>query len=66
MGTLERIMDWINRRDRTLAGAGHGPGDTSHEPAVAEFDEELEHGAEEADALEPESGAPPTDPETSS
>jgi hypothetical protein len=63
MGTLERIMDWINRRDRTLAGAGHAPGDTSLEPAVAEFDEELERGAEEADAPEPDA-PPPSDPPT--
>ena len=60
MGVLERIMEWVGRRDHTLAGAGHAPGDTSPEPAVAEFDEELEHGAEEADEPEPE--APPTSP----
>jgi hypothetical protein len=59
MGMLERIMDWIGRRDRTLAGTGHAPGDTSPEPAVAEFDEELEHGAEEADEPEPEPDQPP-------
>lgn len=59
MGMLERFMDWVNRRDRTLAGAGHAPGDTGPEPAVAEFDEELEHGAEQADELEPDPPAAP-------
>jgi hypothetical protein len=58
MGMLERFMDWVGRRDRTLAGAGHGPGDSTLEPAVAEFDEELERGAEEADEPEPEPDAP--------
>jgi len=53
---LERFMDWVGRRDHTLAGAGHGPGDTTLEPAVAEFDEELERGAEAADEPEPDPG----------
>ena len=48
MGKLERLMEWIGRRDHTIAGAGHPPGDTTPEPAVLEFDEDLERGAEEA------------------
>jgi hypothetical protein len=45
---LERLMEWIGRRDRTLAGAGHPPGDTTPEPAVLEVEEDIEHGAQEA------------------
>jgi hypothetical protein len=46
---LERLMEWIGRRDRTLAGAGHPPGDTTPEPAVAEVEEHIEHGEERSD-----------------
>ena len=53
MGMLERLMEWIGRRDRTIAGAGHPPGDTTPEPAVAEVEEQIEHGAEAADDDEP-------------
>jgi predicted TIM-barrel fold metal-dependent hydrolase len=49
MGALERLMEWIGRRDRTLAGSGHPPGDTSPEPAVAEVEERIEHGEERDD-----------------
>jgi len=55
MGVLERLMEWINRRDHTLAGAGHPPGDMTPEPAVAEVEEEIERGAEEA-GVEPAEG----------
>jgi hypothetical protein len=58
MGFLERLMEWISRRDRTLAGAGHAPGDTTPEPAVAEVEERIEHGAD-AD----EGGPPPALPD---
>ena len=47
MGVLERLMEWINRRDHTLAGAGHAPGDQTPEPAVAEVEERIEHGGDE-------------------
>jgi hypothetical protein len=47
MGMLERLMEWINRRDHTLAGAGHAPGDETPEPAVAEVEEAIEQGAAE-------------------
>lgn len=53
MGILERLMEWIGQRDRTLAGAGHPPGDVSPEPAVAEVEEAIEQGAEAADAVPP-------------
>ena len=49
MGMLERLMEWIGQRDRTLAGAGHPPGDVSPEPAVAEVEEAIEQGSEAAD-----------------
>jgi hypothetical protein len=60
MGMLERLMEWIGRRDHTLAGAGHPPGDTTPEPAVAEFDEDLERGAEEA-GMAPDAGDEPAE-----
>ena len=60
MGMLERLMEWIGRRDHTLAGAGHPPGDTTPEPAVAEFDEDLERGAEEAGTA-PDTGDEPAE-----
>jgi hypothetical protein len=56
VGILERLMEWIGQRDRTLAGAGHPPGDTSSEPAVAEVDEAIEHGNDAA-----ADDAPPAD-----
>jgi len=62
MGFLERVMEWIGRRDHTLAGAGHPPGDTTPEPAVAEVEEEMEHGAQEAGVVDdaaPDEPAPP-------
>jgi hypothetical protein len=53
VGILERLMEWIGQRDRTLAGSGHPPGDTSSEPAVAEVEEAIEHGNDGADADPP-------------
>ena len=55
MGVLERLMEWINRRDHTLAGAGHAPGDETPEPAVAEVEQRIEHGADD----DSEGPAPP-------
>jgi hypothetical protein len=61
MGMLERLMEWIGRRDRTLAGAGHPPGDTTPEPAVLEVEEDIERGARDAAAQpgEDEPSGPP-------
>jgi hypothetical protein len=53
---LERLMEWIGRRDRTLAGAGHPPGDTTPEPAVAEVEEQIEQGADDPDDSPPPVG----------
>jgi hypothetical protein len=55
VGILERLMEWIGQRDRTLAGSGHPPGDTSSEPAVAEVEEAIEHGNDDADDAPPSS-----------
>ena len=55
---LERLMEWIGRRDHTIAGAGHPPGDTTPEPAIAEVEERIEHGADRND------DAPPPGPAT--
>jgi hypothetical protein len=52
---LERLMEWIGRREGTLTGSGHPPGDTSAEPAVAEVEEAIEHGNDDA------GGDPPPD-----
>jgi hypothetical protein len=53
MGMLERLMEWIGRRDHTIAGAGHPPGDTTPEPAIAEVEERIEHGADRNDDMPP-------------
>jgi hypothetical protein len=59
MGILERLMEWIGRRDHTLAGAGHAPGDTSPEPAVAEVEDAIEHGEDDPGDLPPPAGGAP-------
>jgi hypothetical protein len=56
VGILERLMEWIGKRDSALAGSGHPPGDTSPEPAVAEVEEAIEHGNDGA------GGDPPAEP----